>query len=120
MEELLATIRACKECESHLDLGPNPILAASRKSRIIIIGQAPGRIVHHSGIPWDDKSGDNLRKWCNLNKETFYGPHQVALIPMGFCYPGKGRTGDKPRARSARRYGMPGYCRRCPALNSSF
>lgn len=96
MEELLATIRACKECESHLDLGPNPILAASRKSRIIIIGQAPGRIVHHSGIPWDDKSGDNLRKWCNLKKETFYDPHQVALIPMGFCYPGKGRTGDKP------------------------
>ena len=78
------------------------MLAASPESKIIIIGQAPGRIVHESGIPWDDKSGDNLRKWIGIEKETFYDPEKVALIPMGFCYPGKGKSGDlAPRTECA-------------------
>ncbi len=80
----------------HLELGPNPVLAAHPKSKIVIIGQAPGTVVHKSGVPWEDKSGDNLRNWLGIEKEDFYNPEIVALIPMGFCYPGKGKSGDLP------------------------
>ncbi len=96
MEKLLEQIRNCKECEQHLELGPNPILSATTTSKIIIIGQAPGRIVHHTNIPWNDKSGDNLRNWLGIEKATFYNADLIALIPMGFCYPGTGKTGDLP------------------------
>ncbi|WP_366183579.1 uracil-DNA glycosylase family protein [Flavobacterium ovatum] len=94
MKVLLEQIRACTVCEKFLPLGPNPIVAASSKSKIIIIGQAPGRIVHNTGIPWNDKSGDNLRNWLGVDKATFYNPDIFALIPMGFCYPGTGKSGD--------------------------
>ena len=80
----------------YLELGPKPILAVHPKSKIVIIGQAPGAIVHKSGIPWEDKSGDNLRTWMQVDKITFYSPEKIALIPMGFCYPGKGKSGDLP------------------------
>lgn len=96
MQTLLKQIRNCKECEKILPLGANPIVAASKKSRIIIIGQAPGRIVHETGVPWNDKSGDNLRSWLGVDKTEFYDPDLFALIPMGFCYPGKGKSGDLP------------------------
>lgn len=96
MEQLLQEIAACTVCESYLELGARPILTADIKSKIIIVGQAPGLAVHQSGIPWDDKSGDNLRNWMQVDKETFYDPKQIALIPMGFCYPGKGKSGDLP------------------------
>jgi uracil-DNA glycosylase len=96
MDKLLRQIRNCKECEQHLNDGVNPIVAASSKSKLIIIGQAPGRIVHHTGIPWDDKSGDNLRNWLGVDKSTFYNADKIALMPMGFCYPGTGKTGDLP------------------------
>jgi len=96
MKKLLAEIRSCRECEKHLELGPNPIIAASTASRIVIIGQAPGRIVHQTNIPWNDKSGDTLRSWLGVDKPTFYDPKIFALIPMGFCYPGKGKSGDLP------------------------
>jgi uracil-DNA glycosylase family 4 len=96
MNKLLGQIRNCKQCEQHLEFGSNPIIAASPKSKLIIIGQAPGRIVHNTGIPWNDKSGDNLRKWLGIDKPTFYDKDIVALIPMGFCYPGKGKSGDLP------------------------
>ncbi|HPF89045.1 MAG: uracil-DNA glycosylase family protein [Flavobacteriales bacterium] len=96
MKKLLADIRACAVCAKHLPLGPRPILAASPRSRIVIIGQAPGRLVHGSGMPWDDKSGDNLRTWLGVTKEQFYDPDLFALMPMGFCYPGKGASGDLP------------------------
>lgn len=96
MEALLKEIANCKVCEAHLAFGCNPTLTANNKSKIIIIGQAPGIAVHNSGIPWDDKSGDNLRKWLNIDKATFYNPEHIALMPMGFCYPGKGKTGDLP------------------------
>jgi uracil-DNA glycosylase len=102
MRNLLLEIRSCKECESHLESGVNPIIAASPKSKIIIIGQAPGRIVHHTSIPWNDKSGDNLRSWLGIDKNTFYNKDKVALMPMGFCYPGKGKSGDlAPRPECA-------------------
>ncbi|MFL5765724.1 MAG: uracil-DNA glycosylase family protein [Bacteroidia bacterium] len=96
MKKLLQQIRNCKECGHHLEHGVNPIIAASPKSKLIIIGQAPGRIVHTTGIPWNDKSGDNLRNWLGIDKETFYDPDQIALMPMGFCFPGTGKTGDLP------------------------
>lgn len=96
MKELLSNISECTLCSPHLVLGPRPILTAHKESRIIIIGQAPGTVVHKSGVPWEDKSGDNLRSWMDVNKETFYNPKKIALIPMGFCYPGKGKSGDLP------------------------
>ena len=79
-----------------LPLGAKPVLAAHPNSKMIVIGPAPGRIVHGTGIPWDDKSGDNLRNWLGVDKATFYTPELIALIPMGFCYPGTGKSGDLP------------------------
>ncbi|MGL1885796.1 MAG: uracil-DNA glycosylase family protein [Reichenbachiella sp.] len=102
MKELLQQISECTICVPNLDLGPRPILSVDIESKIIVIGQAPGIIVHESGAPWDDKSGDNLRKWMDVDNETFYNPKQIALIPMGFCYPGKGKSGDlAPRKECA-------------------
>lgn len=77
-------------------MGTNPVVAAGKESKIVIIGQAPGRIVHQTGIPWNDKSGDNLRNWLGVGKDTFYDITKFALIPMGFCFPGKGKSGDLP------------------------
>lgn len=96
MKALLETIRACEVCAPSLPSGPRPILAASRRSRIVIIGQAPGRKVHETGIPWNDPSGDQLRRWMGIDAAQFYDPDLVALVPMGFCYPGKGKSGDLP------------------------
>jgi uracil-DNA glycosylase len=96
VDKLLKQIRKCKECERYLPDGVNPIISASTKSKIVIIGQAPGRIVHHSSIPWNDKSGDNLRNWLGVDKNIFYDATKMALMPMGFCYPGTGKTGDLP------------------------
>ncbi|TNE80781.1 MAG: uracil-DNA glycosylase family protein [Bacteroidetes bacterium] len=96
MEELLEEIRACTLCAENLPLGPRPVLRASVSSRILIIGQAPGTKVHASGIPWDDQSGKNLRAWMGVEPEEFYNPELFAIIPMGFCYPGKGKSGDLP------------------------
>jgi uracil-DNA glycosylase family 4 len=96
MIELLQQIKQCKVCENYLPLGVNPVMAAGSKSKIIIIGQAPGSIVHKTGIPWNDKSGNNLRNWLGITKEVFYNTNHFALMPMGFCYPGKGSSGDLP------------------------
>ncbi len=96
MKKLLKEIRSCNACGEFLEHGVNPVIVASPKSKIIIIGQAPGRNVHNTSIPWNDKSGDNLRKWLDVDKDTFYNPDLFALMPMGFCYPGKGNSGDLP------------------------
>lgn len=96
MKQLLQEIKACNLCESHLSHGARPVLTAHPKSKIIIIGQAPGIKVHLSGVPWDDKSGENLRSWMAIDTNTFYDIKQIAIIPMGFCYPGKGKSGDLP------------------------
>ncbi len=96
MDSLISEIKKCTLCSSHLPHGANPVFSANGKSKIIIIGQAPGSVVHKTGIPWDDKSGDRLRNWLGVTKEQFYNEHLFALIPMGFCYPGKGKTGDLP------------------------
>ena len=96
MESLLKEIRQCTVCLPELENGVNPILAATPNSKFAIIGQAPGSIVHKTGIPWDDKSGERLRHWLGVDDDTFYNPDIFALIPMGFCYSGKGKTGDLP------------------------
>ncbi len=90
------SIAACRLCEAHLGAGPRPVVQFSPSARLVIIGQAPGARVHASGIPWDDDSGKALRDWTGLDKATFYDPAKVALVPMGFCYPGKGTSGDLP------------------------
>lgn len=102
MEELLARIKNCDICKDHLPHSPRPVVQASVHSRILIIGQAPGRRVQQSGIPWDDPSGDQLRSWLGIGKTEFYDPRIFALVPMGFCYPGKGASGDlAPRPECA-------------------
>jgi uracil-DNA glycosylase len=95
-DALLAEIRACRVCEAYLPAGPRPIVQFGAGARILIIGQAPGSKVHASGVPWADDSGDRLRAWTGLSTDAFYDPEQVALMPMGFCYPGKGKSGDLP------------------------
>lgn len=96
MEKLLGNIRECSICLPHLIQGVNPVLSAHAKSKVAIIGQAPGAVVHKSGVPWDDKSGERLREWLGISTFDFYDEEKLALIPMGFCYPGKGKSGDLP------------------------
>ena len=96
LRTLLREVRRCEICVEHLPAGPRPILSAHEAARILLIGQAPGRRVHESGVPWDDPSGDRLREWLAITPEQFYDPEKLALIPMGFCYPGKGSSGDLP------------------------
>ena len=96
LETLLREVRRCEICTAHLPEGPRPILSAHRDARVLIIGQAPGRHVHASGVPWDDASGDRLREWLGASRELFYDRKRIALVPMGFCYPGTGSSGDLP------------------------
>ena len=96
MKSTLSEIRQCSICSDHLPLGPRPVVAASKESKIIIIGQAPGTKVHASGVPWDDASGQELRRWLGITPEEFYDTSKIAIVPMGFCYPGKGSSGDLP------------------------
>lgn len=93
---LLTDVRACTLCAAHLPLGPRPVVQIHASARILVAGQAPGRKVHASGIPFDDASGERLRDWLGVTRETFYDPKQFAILPMGFCYPGTGTSGDLP------------------------
>ena len=92
--DLLAEIRACRHCE--LPLGPNPVLRAHARARLLVVGQAPGVRVHNTGIPWNDPSGERLRGWLQMEPEKFYDTRNIAIVPMAFCYPGKGKSGDLP------------------------
>ena len=95
--KLLSEIRACAHYAAHLPAGPRPVVKAKKTARIMIIGQAPGTKVHASGVPWDDASGNRLRDWLELDKETFYDEGQIAIVPMGFCFPGTNpKGGDFP------------------------
>lgn len=96
MRTLLNKIRECEVCKDHLPFGPMPVVQLSPYSKIIIIGQAPGRLVHETGIPWNDASGRKLREWLNVDEATFYDPRIFSILPIGFCYPGKGISGDNP------------------------
>ena len=93
---LVEEVRACTICESQLPHGPRPVVQIHPKARLLIAGQAPGRKVHESGVPFDDASGDRLRQWMGVTREEFYDPKLVAILPMGFCYPGTGKSGDLP------------------------
>lgn len=93
---LLKQIRACTICAAHLPLGPRPVLQAASTARILIASQAPGVKVHYSGRPFTDPSGDRLRAWLQMSPEVFYDERRIAIVPMGFCYPGRGRSGDLP------------------------
>lgn len=95
LQNLLEEVRSCQCCVD-LPLGPRPVVRAASTASVLIIGQAPGTRVHASGIPWDDPSGDRLRNWMGLTPEQFYDTSHIAIMPMGFCYPGKGRSGDLP------------------------
>jgi uracil-DNA glycosylase len=103
LEDLLKEIRKCTACEIHLPLGARPVLTAHPKSKILLVGQAPGTKVHHSGIPWNDQSGKTLRSWLGVSNEVFYTAENFGIVPMGFCYPGrtsgKGKSGDLPPRR---------------------
>jgi uracil-DNA glycosylase len=99
LETLLKAIRACDACKAYLPLGPRPVLQAAASARILVVGQAPGSRVHTTGIPWDDPSGDRLRAWMGVDKDEFYDASRIAIIPMGFCYPGRGNGGDLPPRR---------------------
>ena len=96
LTKLVKEIQACELCKKHLPRGPHPIFRVGHRASILLVGQAPGAKVHASGIPWDDASGNVLREWLQLTSETFYDQNHVALMPMGFCYPGKGHSGDLP------------------------
>ena len=96
LESLLSAVRACRVCEAHLPLGPRPVLQAAATARILIVGQAPGARVHRTGVPWDDPSGQRLRDWMGVSADVFYDDSRVAIIPMGYCYPGRGNGGDLP------------------------
>ena len=97
LEALWEEVRGCTLCAADLPLGPRPVLRPSATARLLIVGQAPGTKVHASGVPWDDPSGDRLRGWMGIGRETFYDRRRVAIVPMGFCYPGRlPRGGDAP------------------------
>ena len=95
-QKLLTEVRACTICADQLADGVRPVLQVHPQARVLIVGQAPGRRVHESGVPFDDPSGERLRDWMGVDRETFYDPEQVAIVPMGFCFPGTGKSGDLP------------------------
>ncbi len=96
LEKLLIEVNECKLCVDHLPLGPRPVLQASAQAKILIAAQAPGRKVHETGIPFNDPSGDRLRTWMGIDRNIFYDGLKIAFLPMGFCYPGTGKSGDLP------------------------
>lgn len=99
MDALLAEVRACRACAVHLPLGPRPVVQAGASARLLLVGQAPSLTVHKTGVPWDDKSGEQLRRWLGVDRAVFYDPARIALMPMGYCYPGRGTSGDLPPRR---------------------
>ncbi len=96
LESLLTDVRACTLCAEYLPLGPRPVVQIHESARILIAGQAPGRKVHETGIPFNDASGDRLRTWLGVSRDVFYDASQIAILPMGFCFPGTGKSGDLP------------------------
>jgi uracil-DNA glycosylase len=102
LNRLLSEVRACRACAAELPFEPRPVLRAATTARLLIVGQAPGARVHETGIPWNDPSGDRLRQWIGIDRKRFYDETRIAIIPMGYCYPGRGKSGDlPPRAECA-------------------
>ena len=102
IDTFLTEVRACRRCAESLPCGPRPVIRASATARVLIVGQAPGRRVHATGIPWNDPSGDLLRQWLDIDRDQFYDERRIAIAPIGLCYPGTGASGDlPPQARCA-------------------
>lgn len=116
LDALLTEVRACRACEQHLPLGPRPIVRAGADARILIVGHAPGARVHASGIPWDDASGDRLRKWLEVDVASFHNESQFAIVPMGFCYPGRGNGGDNPPRRECSQLWLDSLLEKLPQI----
>lgn len=106
LTRLLTAVRACRACAGKIP-EPRPVLSAHRDAHVLIMGQAPGRKVHATGIPWNDASGDRLRAWLAVDKAAFYNPRNFAIIPLGFCYPGRGKSGDLPPRRECAELWLP-------------
>ncbi|HEY5107399.1 MAG TPA: uracil-DNA glycosylase family protein [Caulobacteraceae bacterium] len=106
LTRLLREVRACRICAADLPLGPRPVVQVANTARLLIISQAPGSKVHQSGVPWSDASGDRLREWLKMDRSVFYDEARVAILPMGFCYPGAGENGgdNPPRPECAPRW----------------
>lgn len=116
LASLLRAVRGCRACAGQLPLGPRPVLRAGETARLLIVGQAPGRRVHASGIPWDDASGERLRAWMGVDAAAFYDESRVAIIPMGYCYPGRGKGGDLPPRRECAVLWLDALLARLPRL----
>ena len=116
LDTLLAAVRGCRACEAHLPLGPRPVLRAAVSARILIVGQAPGLRVHTTGVPWDDPSGTRLRDWMGVSKDAFYDDSRIAIIPMGYCYPGRGNGGDLPPRRECAQLWLKHLLARLPRI----
>lgn len=116
LQDLLADVRTCRHCEDILPLGPRPVVRAGSSARLLIVGQAPGTKVHESGIPWNDPSGNRLRDWLQIDSDTFYDESQIAIVPMGFCYPGRGKSGDLPPAPDCAPKWHPSLLERMPDI----
>jgi uracil-DNA glycosylase len=113
---LLHEVRGCCHCAEHLPLGPRPVLRAHHQARLLVVGQAPGTRVHETGIPWNDPSGDRLRAWMDVSREQFYNERRCAIIPMGYCYPGRGPAGDLPPRRECAQLWLPRLLEHLPHL----
>lgn len=116
LESLLLGVRGCRACAEQLPLGPRPVLRAGATARILIVGQAPGLRVHTTGIPWDDASGQRLRAWMGVDQAAFDDESRIAIIPMGYCYPGRGRGGDAPPRRECAALWLDQLLARLPRL----
>lgn len=116
LELVLDAVRACRACESVLPHGPKPVLAAGASARVLVVGQAPGLRVHTTGVPWDDPSGERLRVWMGVTPKVFYDPSRIAIIPMGYCYPGRGSSGDLPPRPECAALWLPHLLARLPRI----
>lgn len=119
LDVLLAAVRDCRACEQYLPLGPRPILHAAATCRILVVGQAPGLRVHTTGLPWDDASGERLRGWMGVDSDVFYDESRIAIIPMGYCYPGRGDGGDLPPRRECAELWLDQILSRLPRIEST-
>ena len=117
LTRLSTEARACTICADELPLGPRPVFRVSPTARLLIVGQAPGTKVHETGIPWNDASGDRLRDWLNLDREIFYDESRIAIVPMGFCYPGvDARGGDRPPRKECAPAWHPRFLKLLPTI----
>lgn len=117
LDAILQDIRACRACEGELPHEPRPVVRVFPETRLLICGQAPGRRVHESGLPFDDASGDRLRRWLGVDRDAFYGDPRIGVAAMAFCYPGTApKGGDYPPPRRCSELWRPRLMGALPAV----